>query len=554
MKGAAVRRLFAIRAVDTLLGAAEPAASPPSAPICHAEAKPSDAQPAKALLTGYGTGGFKIATQSPEAQAYFDNGMQLAHAFAHGAATSAFKRAEQLDPTCAMCVWGEAWSRGPTINYPIDKAEQADLAGLVRKAAVLAAGGPSRERAMIAALAARYRDGGGKGPGDDAFARAMDALARAWPGDNEIAVIAADAWMIPASHRTNRDHLDRAIDMLEAVLRRAPDDTGAIHFSSHATEMDGVGAKALPYAQKLQALAPAASHLVHMPSHTYFLAGWYRAAEQSNLDAVAIDAANAERLGLKDGAFGLTYHGHNVQYGEGAALMDGDARGALALAEAEAGQLASVQPDHPFGQFGLGTAYFVYGRYGSPAEVASLADPGARLPYVQAMWRYAKGEAAARRGDTAAVEAQAAAISIAPADIKPFGDMAPQAKAMVEIARLVLIGRSAMLEGRFADAETAYRSAAEIQEAKLGGLTDPPEWWYPVRRSQAAALEAEGKPQVAATEARKAMVGWPSDPVGLKILADSETAQGQAADAGRELARAREGWAGDLADVPAALE
>jgi Flp pilus assembly protein TadD len=111
-----------------------------------------------------------------------------------------------------------------------------------------------------------------------------------------------------------------------------------------------------------------------------------------------------------------------------------------------------------------------------------------------------------------------------------------------------------MLEGRFADAEAAYRRAAEIQEASLGRLTDPPEWWYPVRRSLAAALEAEGKPQAAAIEARKAMTGWPYDPVGLKILADSAAAQGQTADARRELARAQSGWSGDLSAMPAALE
>jgi hypothetical protein len=121
------------------------------------------------------------------------------------------------------------------------------------------------------------------------------------------------------AHHYNRAHLDRAIEILEAVLQRAPDDTGAIHFYIHATEMDGAGVRALPYAEKLQALAPAASHLVHMPSHTYFWAGRYRAAELSNLDAVEIDKLNAARLKLKGGVFGLVYHGHNVQYGEGAA-------------------------------------------------------------------------------------------------------------------------------------------------------------------------------------------------------------------------------------------
>jgi hypothetical protein len=549
-------RSLAPLAALPLIGALDPAAVPPTAPlvpICHTESADETAPAAKAILVGYGTGGFAIRTANPEAQAYFDNGMQLAHAFAHKAATSAFKRAEELDPTCAMCVWGEAWSRGPTINYTIEKSDQADLAALADKAAVLGADAPPKERALIAALQTRYHDGGGQGRGDDAFARAMDALARAYPTDNELAVMAADAWMIPAAHRNSRDHLDRAIDILQGALQRAPNDTGAIHFYIHATEMNGLGVKALPYAERLQALAPAASHLVHMPSHTYFWAARYRLAEAANLDAVEIDKANAARLKPKDGVFGLSYHGHNVQFGEGSALMDGDAKGGMALAEAEAKQLPSMKPDKGWDQIGLAAAYFSYGRFASPEAVAALPAPQAKLPYAQAMWRYARGEAAARRGDVAALKAETAQVKVAPEDLKAFKDGAPQAEAAVSVARLVLTGRAAMLEGSYADAEDAYRRAAELQEARLGGISDPPIWWYPVRRSLAAALLAEGKPEAAAAEAKRAMLRWPYDPVSLKILADSEIAEGQGADAERQLTLAKSNWSGDLSAMPPAL-
>jgi hypothetical protein len=551
-----IYRFLATLAAVPLIGALDPAAVPPTAPIapiCHTETKDKAATPAKAILVGYGTGGFPIKTANPEAQAYFDNGMQLAHAFAHAAATGAFKRAEQLDPTCALCVWGEAWSRGPTINYPIEKAEQSDLIALADKAAVLGADAPPEERALIAALQKRYHDGGGSGRGDDAFARAMDDLAKAYPTDNEVAVMTADAWMIPAAHRNNRDHLDRAMALLEGALQRSPNDTGAIHFYIHASEMNGVGVKALPYAEKLEALAPAASHLVHMPSHTYFWAGRYRMAEQSNLDAVEIDKANALRLNTKNGVFGLRYHGHNVHFGEGSALMDGDAKGGMSLAVAEAAQLPSIKPDDEWDQIGLAAAYFSYGRFASQAEVAALPAPGEKLPYAQAMWRYARGEAAARRADIAALKAETALVKVPSDDLKPFKDDAPQAEAAVTVARLVLTGRAAMLEHRYVAAEDAYRRAAELQEDKLGGISDPPIFWYPVRRSLAAALLAEGKPQAAAAEVRRAMIRWPYDPVSLTILADSEVAQGKGADAERQLTYARSNWFGDVSAMPPAL-
>src|SRR5690606_36025602 len=49
-----------------------------------------------------------ITTASPEAQAYFDQGMRLAFAFNHAEARRAFVAAQKFDPDCAMCFWGEA--------------------------------------------------------------------------------------------------------------------------------------------------------------------------------------------------------------------------------------------------------------------------------------------------------------------------------------------------------------------------------------------------------------------------------------------------------------
>jgi hypothetical protein len=340
------------------------------------------------------------------------------------------------------------------------------------------------------------------------------------------------------------------VKLLEGALQREPKDTGAIHFYIHATEMSGFGTRALPYAETLQALAPAASHLVHMPSHTYFWAGRYRQAEASNLDAVAIDKANAERLKLRDGVFGLIYHGHNVQFGEAAALMDGDGKGALVLASAELAQLGKVMPDESFRQVGLGTAYFVYGRYGAKAEIRALPDPGPRLILADAMWLYAKGEAAVRDGDVAAVKAQTRALEALRPDLKPLKDFRPQAQAMIEVARLVLSGRAAMLERRWGDAEAAYRRAAEIQETRLGRTADPPAWWYPVRRSLAAALLAEGRTRDAAAEAQKALNRWAYDPIALRILADCAAKDGRPEDARRDLTDASANWSGDVETLP----
>jgi hypothetical protein len=546
--------LLLVAMLGPLTGEAQTNGSPrveQRASNCHAEPPVTkDTQAAQAILQGYGTGGFTIKTDSSKAQEYFNNGMQLAHAFAHKSAIAAFRRAEQLDPACAMCVWGEAWARGPSINFTIGVDVQSELVMLVDKAALLAKNNPGRERALIATLEKRYKKGGGKGAGDQEYARAMDALSARYPTDNEIAIMSADSWMIPASQENTRDHLDRVIQILEAALQRSPNDTGVIHFYIHATEMDGVGAEALPYAEKLATLAPAASHLVHMPSHVYFGLGRYQDAEKSNFAAVAIDNANAERLKPKGGVFGLNYHDHNVLYGEAASLLDGDVSGGMALARTEVQQLAVMQPDKPFQQFGLGSAYVVFGRYGAPAEVDALADPGVAMPYARAMWHYARGEFAARNRDVESVKKEASAIHLEVDEAQKFQDSSSQASAMVDIARLVLVGRASMLERRWSDAEAAYRNAAEIQEAKLGTIMDPPAWWYPIRRSVAAALLAAGNPGAAQVEARQALAEWSRDPQSLRVLAESERKLGETEEGQKQFRLAQTNWSGSVENLP----
>ena len=504
------------------------------------------------ILSGYGGGGFPIRTASPKAQAYFDNGMQLAHAFAHKAAIQAFHEAARLDPNCAMCVWGEAWAAGPTINYPIPPEDQAKLAAMVVRAQALSLNAPPKERELIAALALRYQNGGGHGAGDRAFAEAMAALAAKYPIDDEIAVMAADAWMIPSAQSNSSANMGKAVALLEEVLKRNPDYTPAIHFYIHATEIAGYPQRAEPYADRLAMLAPAAAHLVHMPSHTYYHVGRYPDAADATVKAVALGIANAKRLGLPepDGVWDLPYHAHNVQYGVGGALISGDAKDALALSEPliAAASISKRKDLGVFPQMVAGTGYFAEARYADPHKVLALPEPA--LPYVKAYWHYARGEAAARLADVALVRKEAAAI---PAHVGPEknDDASDGAGRMMRIAHLVLDGRAAMLENKPAEALVAFKAAAKIQETKAFlSFSDPPAFWYPVRRDMAAALLAMGKPKDSLREADATLRATPKEPVTLALKAEAEAKLGQAANAAADRAAALALWHGDHAMLP----
>lgn len=537
-------RVVAIAPALLLLGAALPPARTGTAatfsPRWCGDAVETGEHPH--ILSGYGPGGFTVRTQSPEAQAFFTNGMQLAHAFAHKAAIAAFQESRRIDPNCAMCGWGEAYAAGPTINYPIGDAERKRLADVTANAERLAADGPEKERRLIAAMKLRYT--GDAAQGNHAFAEAMDALARAYPDDDAIAVVTADAMLIDRGEAAEK--MARPVQLLETVLQRNPGYAPAIHFYIHATEIARFPQRAERYADRLATIAPAASHLVHMPSHTYYWIGRYDDAAAANLKAVELGFANARRLKLAepDGVWTLAYHGHNVQFGIGGALMAGDAERGLAIARPLVAMGTRAKDLDPYKQVVLGQGYIALARFAPLAEMLAVPAPPKDAAAALAFWHYARGEAYARAGDRAGLEAEMRAL---PGKIAG-NPLEGSAAAAVKLARLVLEGRAAMLDQRPDRAAKAFAKAAAIEEAKpLAEWTDPPLWWYPVRRDLAAALLAQGKAGEALTEIDASLRHRPQDPVALATRSQIQAKLGSASAARRNYARAVARWHGSTA-------
>lgn len=481
------------------------------------------------ILEGYGQGGWAIRTAVPQAQAFFTNGMQLAAAFAHKAAIEAMEESVRLDPRCVTCAWGLAWASGPTINYGLEPDDLAAVRRLAAKADRLARRhGTKLERELTRALVERYRNGGGEGqPGDRAFARAMERISASNPKDDALAYLAADAWMQAASSdeeqvKANSRH---AMKLLEAALARNPAYTPAIHFYIHATEIAGVPAKAEPYADRLGVLAPRASHLVHMPSHTFYWVGRYSDAARVNRQAVEIGIEQARALNGNppEGVFGLPYHSHNVVFGLGGALMAGDADTGLWLARPLVEKATSLTEAKPFRQAFAGSGYVAVSRFAPPSEVLRIQPP--RLPYLVGMWHYARGEAWARLADARRLKLERDAIKVPPAENKEDGSW--QSAQTLHIAKAVLDGRAALIEGRHSDAIAAFERGARLQEQPAFSRTaDPPLWWFPVRRQLAEAKLAAGDVAGARADAAATLAIRPRDPGALALLAklDATTA------------------------------
>lgn len=500
------------------------------------------------LVDGFGEATFAVDA-SAEAQVWFDHGVRLRWAFEHAEAVRAFRKARQLDPDCAMCAWGEAWALGPNLNGGgADDVSRRTARTAARDARRLARNATPMQRQMMDALIQRYfghTDGQAQ-----RFAESMDRIARKNPDVLLVSAVTADAWML-----TDRDWwtpdgkprtkgVSRAMDLLEHSLGVDPDDPGAIHLYIHLTEWSDDPHKAIPYGERLAQLAPGASHLVHMPSHTFYRVGRYRDAMNSNIEAVALDRRYDALARPPGGIPGMPLHGHNLHFGMAAALMAGGADEGLALAD----WFMATYPDTPatnvWRQIITHNAYAIYGRFGSLEVVQSLRKPPEDNYLLRVSWHYARGEAAARQNQAATVRAEAEAIGNLIAATRFSGPMRDEQRGFVELSQRVLEGRAAMIEGNAEAAIAAFSAAARIQAVSGNEGGDPPVIWFPTRRSLAAAMLMNGDALGAKAKIEELLKDWPNDPYSYFVLSQAEARLGNLAAA--EAARVSSGreWIG----------
>ncbi len=508
------------------------------------------------LWDGLGSLTYKI-TANAAAQTYFDQGLRLTYAFNHEEAQRAFRKAQKLDPDCAMCFWGEALVLGPNINTPMAEEAVAPAFAATQKAQALAAKASPREQALIAALSARYGVDAkaDRAQLDAAYAAAMAKLAAQFPGDDDIAVLYAELVMDlspwnywqSGGREPNPQSAD-IVPTLERVLARNPDHPGASHYYIHAVEASDRPQRAEPYADRMRGAIPAAGHLVHMPSHIYYRVGRYLDALAVNKTAAAVDETYLAASDAPMGVYRLGYYPHNVHFVMASALMSGDGPSGIAAAE----KLHGLVPDQaaltiPGAQPVKAAPYFAHALFSLPATILALPDPGDAIPYVKAMWHYARGVASVALRDFAAAAAEANAIEAIEhtADFSALKTAGIPAPEVLELARNVLAGRLAQAQG---DAQTAierFERAAALQDELP--YTEPPYWYYPVRQSLAVALMQAGRLDAAEDAFRRALARAPNNGWSYYGLSQLYKARGDTDAMRRAEAELAKTWVGDRA-------
>jgi hypothetical protein len=133
----------------------------------------------------------KITTTSPEAQLWFDRGLNWVFGFNHGEAIKCFQKAIKCDPECAMAHWGISYASGPNYNLPwyrYDPRGRQNALSASYDAMLIALAHKDKaspvERAMIEALPARYPQREAiedMAPWDQAYTREMRKIFAAYP-------------------------------------------------------------------------------------------------------------------------------------------------------------------------------------------------------------------------------------------------------------------------------------------------------------------------------------------------------------------------------------
>jgi len=503
--------------------------------ICRVEARaePHDGNRTISIQAGMGDGGFPVSTVNPKAQAWFNYGIRMFHAFYHDDARRAFDNAALADPRCALCLWGQALSRGPTMNFD---AKADDLkAGLEIANRAQTQARTARDKLLTTAMVRRYSRAQDVAAERD-FAADLIKADKMGPATPDLRLLASEV-LLTAWKRGDHATAAQAIGLIESILHRTPQNTAAIHYYIHATEFAGRPASALPYAEKLAALAPNASHLIHMAAHTFFRVGRYEDAATINASAMRTDSDHLTETRIAGPVSAALYYEHNLNFGMAGSLMSGDRALALKFAD----HIPQAFPAGDFQKDGMSYSearrFAIYARY-DPQRMLSLPEPSADSPQTRSFYHYARGEAFAVLGDARSLAAEAEKIG---------GD-----DRAMKIARRVLAGRLAMLQHRFSDAAGAFEQAATEQDGFLPTAMDPPAWWYPVRRSAAAAWLQAGQFQLAAEAARKSLSAWPADPLALLILSKANDGLGHHEDARRYDAQAIGLWMGNISKVNAA--
>jgi len=462
----------------------------------------------------------KITTTAPEAQVWFDRGLNWIYGFNHAEAIACFNKALKHDPGCAMAYWGISYAAGPNYNLPWALYDPAGKAAALAAAYDAMRGALARadraspiEQALIRALRARYPQREAiedQAPWDAAYADAMRQVFHANRDDLEVRGVFAEAimnltpwkmWDLKTGGVAEGAGTMEATEVLETAFRdnpRAWDHPGLLHLYVHLMEMSPFPERALRAGDRLRDLVPDAGHLIHMPTHIDVLCGHYRDVLVYNQRAVVADRKFLAREGAMNVyALYRTHDHHFTIYG---AMFLGQYRAAMEAAQ----ELIDTTPEDLLRIPSPPMADFIEGylpmkqhvmiRFGKWREIIAQELPRDRDLYCSttAMMLYAQTVAHSALGHIAEAEAAKAAFLEAKLRVPESRRVHNNTvRDLLEIAEAMMDGELEYRRGNHEVAFAHLRRSVELDDALP--YDEPWGWMQPTRHALGALLLEQGR-------------------------------------------------------------
>jgi tetratricopeptide (TPR) repeat protein len=443
---------------------------------------------------------------SPGVRGVIDQGVASVYSFWFPEARKLFETAVRRDPGCAVAYWGQAMADYEQIvGSGLPQGEQLRDGQQALAKANAAHNTTPREQSYVDAIAIIYD--ADSIPDHDArvrrFSAAMGAISRAYPADQEAAVIYAMSLLksgMPADPDLVLAH--KALTILNGVLKAEPENPGVIHFIIHATDNPRMAPLGLDAARRYAKIAPAAPHALHMPSHIFARLGLWSEDIDSNLSSKAAAEQPAllhteaeNRLhamdflqyaylqtGQEDRAKAITDEAAEIRPGDFSPgidryyyIMESDFPTHLALETGDWSAAISLQP--PAGADKLTRRAF----YWAHAVAAGHLDnqQAAAQAQTRARGTFSPDELVSAETHHSAVWAEVRAWTMfaerdtdgAVAVLKPVADLQDKiGKGEVELPAREMIGDMLRIAGRPTEALAEYRQSLETDPGRFNML------------------------------------------------------------------------------------
>ena len=491
------------------------------------------------LREGTGNAREEVTAASPEARAFYIQGLNYLHGYVWIEAARSFHQALRLDPELAMAYIGLSRVYSG-LEAPAD-AESALAEAQARAAKVT-----PRERRRIAVRAAQLHAMADLGDVTRhlAYKKAIDDALAADMNDVELWLLRGNAEEPTAAGRGQRGGA-ASIAFYDRALRLQPDSGAAHHYLTHSYETIGQIPDALEHGEVYARLAPAIPHSHHMWGHDLRRVGRVDDAIAAFLRTDALEKAYYAAEGIAPEMD--WHHVHNLDLLATAYQYKGQMR----LAEERLREMAALPPVTDYLEFNQKTlASFLLDRgRAEDGLAAARAIASGRSAAARAAGRALEGHALLALGRR---DAARAALTQAQREL----DTVPTLAAGLTVTRRAvepwvdtLRGEILLREGKVAEGRALLKDV----QTRLRAIPGPDAWIQALFRLEGIARVARdaGDWELAAYTADQMIEHDPSYAGAHAAQAAVARHAGDDARAEREMDAARRAWAQADPDVRA---